>query len=254
VRSSRFLLLPLLSAALMAAFATPAAWAAPVAPAVYVSPAAPAARASGVTSGARPGAPPALARTASLTGTVLGAGGRPLAHACVAATGSGTSFPALTDAAGQYRLTVPAPGTYTLAFSGCAAGRYRTEWSGGSMSAAGARPVQLAAGSGVTVPPMRLESLSGQAATSGLAGALALARASGAVVRAPTTDASTVGISGVVRNAAGRKLAGACVLLTGRTESSTSGGIVSVSQEDELTFTDAPAGLARERCSRVAGR
>ena len=175
-------------------------------------------------------------RTGSLAGTVLDTSGRPLAHACVAAASAQTAFPALTDATGRYMFAALPPGRYTLAFSGCAAGQYRTQWSGGALTAAGARPVRVAAGAAVTVPPARLARLSAEPPASRSA-ALTLARANGATVR--TAPAGPLGISGVVRNAAGRELAGACVLLTGGAQSSTSGGVVSEDQEDELTFTDA---------------
>jgi Carboxypeptidase regulatory-like domain len=237
VPRSRFFLLSLLAAALWAGLAIPAASAVPVA---LAAPARLAMHASQAGAAVAPGpATPAVPglRAASLAGTVLGASGQPVAHACVAATSSGAAFPALTDAAGRYRFTLPAPGTYTLTFSGCAAGRYRTEWSGGSLTAAGARPVRLTAGASVVVSPVHLESLSAQTAMPGPAGSLAAARATGAIVRAPAATASPPGISGVVRNAAGHKLAGVCVQLTQQSESSTSGGIVASEQYSEETWT-----------------
>jgi len=205
VPRSRFFLLSLLAAALWAGLAIPAASAVPVA---LAAPARLAMHASQAGAAVAPGpATPAVPglRAASLAGTVLGASGQPVAHACVAATSSGAAFPALTDAAGRYRFTLPAPGTYTLTFSGCAAGRYRTEWSGGSLTAAGARPVRLTAGASVVVSPVHLESLSAQTAMPGPAGSLAAARATGAIVRAPAATASPPGISGVVRNAGKRR-------------------------------------------------
>ncbi len=247
MRRSRFLL-PLLSAALLppvltatvliAGAAVPAAWAVTASPASAASPAAPASPVAG----AAPATPASAAaqaaslRTGSLAGTVLDTNGRPLAHACVAAASAQTAFPALTDSTGRYTFAALPPGSYTLTFGGCAAGRYRTQWSGGALTAAGARPVRVPAGAAVTVPPVRLASLRTEPAA-GQSAALTLARANGATVRA--ASASPLGISGVVRNAAGRKLAGACVLLTGQAQSSTSGGVVSAEQEGELTLTDA---------------
>ncbi len=66
-----------------------------------------------------------LAAGGTITGKVTDGSGNPLAGACVSAdAGGGQGGSTNTDASGAYTITKLTPGTYTVAFGGCAAGNY----------------------------------------------------------------------------------------------------------------------------------
>jgi Carboxypeptidase regulatory-like domain len=187
-----------------------AAPAAPAAPAVtshsaraggQPAPAVPAARPAAL------GVPTALGVThqtalGTITGIVLGADGQPLARACVTATGPGGAVPALAGPGGQYAVRELRPGAYTVSYADCLhPARYFEQWSGGSALAADAARVTVRPGQVTRLAPvtMRLTSPAAELAASQRATAADPARA---------TDL----VTGIVRNRAGRPLAGICVI------------------------------------------
>src|SRR5262249_18334600 len=111
--------------------------------------------------------PPATAAGA-LSGTVLGAGGVPLARACVTVTGTASTRAArtvVTDTAGRYMLEGLVPGSYTIGFSDCAdPARYFREWYGGSFTVAGAEHVTVLPGHSISLGPVTLRPTNPQTA------------------------------------------------------------------------------------------
>ena len=85
----------------------------------------------------------------TITGTVAGPGGRPLARVCVTAAGPSASATVLTRPDGRYVFTGLRPGRYSLRYSDCAApGRYL-----GSEVTATTAPGQVKAMPAVTMRP-----------------------------------------------------------------------------------------------------
>jgi protocatechuate 3,4-dioxygenase beta subunit len=171
------------------------------------------------------------AQHTAITGRVLGLGGRPIVGACVTAAGPGYVRPVRTDSAGRFALTGLRPGGYRLSYSDCAApGRYAAQWSGGAFLPAQGRLVQVIAGKELALPSVTLRAIDPArlARQDGIAPAAASLSAAGRPGQ----------ISGVVRNRAGKPLAGICVLLTRRVVTSEAGGSGTVSEETEQTWTD----------------
>jgi hypothetical protein len=169
-----------------------------------------------VMTGIRPGASSAGAasgpgQAGAITGIVAGIARKPIAGACVVASGPAGTTMAMTRPDGRYSLTPLQPGRYTLHFSDCSApGSYLDQWSGGKLVPAGASHVVVAAGQvrdagRVTLRP----------SSSALSGANA-AGPGPAVLPGPTRPgtstiaAGTGGIAGKVTGK-GRPLKGICV-------------------------------------------
>jgi hypothetical protein len=161
--------------------------------------------------------------TGVITGSVLGAAGRPLAGACAAITGPHVMRVATTDAAGAFSVAGLAPGSYHVRYFGCAArGHYgsveyagaSTGWaavlSGTGLTAPAAATVAVRAGDQVRLSP----------ATLGAAGALArgwtgspTAAAAPGTASAAASDAAHAGghITGKVTSLGGAGLRGICI-------------------------------------------
>lgn len=180
----------------------------------------------------RPGGlPGATAGLSVLDGIVDGAGGRPVAGACVIATGSSGGAIAMTRPGGRYVFASLRPGKYVLHYSDCAApGRYLDQWSGGASWAGGAALVTAAAGQVRTLARVTLRSVlpsasspatvrttspadltAAELAGAGLAPALARAMLRPA---APVTGAARGAISGLVTGK-GKPLHGICAYAFG---------------------------------------
>ena len=99
-----------------------------------------------------------LSKAASITGTVVNAGGRPLDNICVtvvnarnllAVNAPGTAFAATFR--GRYAIDGLSPGRYLVRFSDCAFNpRYGTQWYRGKATATSATPVRIGAGKTAT--------------------------------------------------------------------------------------------------------
>jgi hypothetical protein len=96
-------------------------------------------------------------RTGSIMGTVLGAGGQPLAGACVTAIGPSRDVTTGTGPDGQFDITGLAAGSYQLEYRDCAApARYLTRWSGGTAWQRTAAHVRVSVAEVSHVPAMTL--------------------------------------------------------------------------------------------------
>lgn len=155
---------------------------------------------------------PQVQHSSSITGTVLGAHGLPLAGACVTAYGRPGSITASAGTAGQFTIAGLAPGSYILQYRDCAApSRYLTGWSGGVAWQRAAASIQVGEGQVRHVPLMLLRTVNP-------AGMLPdttswrrfLANASGRALSAAAAG-STGQISGVVTGK-GKPLRGICVI------------------------------------------
>jgi Carboxypeptidase regulatory-like domain len=94
-----------------------------------------------------------LSSEGSISGTVTGPGGSPVAGICVTATSGAAPAPvvAVTNATGQYTVVGLAPGRYSVEFSsGCGASGFRTQWWKGRGSAAKATPITVSPASTIT--------------------------------------------------------------------------------------------------------
>ncbi|MHB1875646.1 MAG: carboxypeptidase regulatory-like domain-containing protein, partial [Streptosporangiaceae bacterium] len=142
----------------------------------------------------------------TITGTVDGFGGAPLAGVCVVAAGASGSGTALTDAAGRYLISGLRFGSYLVHYQDCRnSGRYLPAVYG---APGHARSVLIAGGFPVPLQMVTLE-------PAGPAARLRLVRAAEAASRAAAGRAKAPrGISGVVRNATGHGVANICVLAT----------------------------------------
>jgi Carboxypeptidase regulatory-like domain len=135
------------------------------------------------------GQPGAAAGLGVLTGTVDNTRGRPVAGACVIATGRGAGAMAMTQPDGRYVLGSLRPGSYQLHYSDCSAsGRYLDQWSGGASWAGSAATVTVVAGQVRTAGLVTLRS----ALPSGTAPATALAGASAGPTLAGLTSAELI--------------------------------------------------------------
>lgn len=86
-------------------------------------------------------------RAGAIAGVIAGTGHKPLAGACVFATGPAGSGMAMTGGDGRYSINPLRPGKYTLHFSDCSApGSYLDQWSGGGLVPTGASSVLVTAG------------------------------------------------------------------------------------------------------------
>ena len=168
----------------------------------------------GTALGERAGGPAGTAGLGVLTGVVDGADGRPVAGACVIATGRRTGAMAMTQPNGRYVLGSLRPGSYTLHYSDCTAqGRYLDQWSVGASRVGGAAPVTVAAGQVKVLGLVTLRS----ALPSATAPATALTGASAGLTPAELASAALspamVSAAAAVTGGAGGAVAG---VVTGR--------------------------------------
>ncbi len=146
----------------------------------------------------------------SITGTVVGAYGLPVAGACVTAVGQAGSVTASVAPSGAFTIAGLAAGSYTLEYRDCNAhGLHRAIWSGGAGWQRTAARVLVGAGQVHHVPAMMLP-----ADTAALRSRTAtwhrfLANASGRGISAAAA-AKSGQISGVVTGK-GKRLRGVCV-------------------------------------------
>jgi hypothetical protein len=94
-----------------------------------------------------------LPNDGTISGTVTGPGSTPVAGICVTATSGAApaSVLAVTNANGQYTVTLLTPGRYSVEFSsGCGASGYRSQWWNGKTSSATATPVTVTPASTTT--------------------------------------------------------------------------------------------------------
>ncbi len=150
----------------------------------------------------------------SITGTVLGAYGLPLAGACVSAVGRSGSGTASVAPSGAFTIPGLAAGSYKLQYRNCRApGSYRAIWSGAAGWQRTAARVQVGAGEVRHVPVMMMPPLNLAAAHHSGAATwhrfLANARGRGLGAAAA---AKTGRISGVVTGK-GKKLRGVCIVV-----------------------------------------
>ncbi|MDR2984926.1 MAG: carboxypeptidase-like regulatory domain-containing protein, partial [Nocardiopsaceae bacterium] len=176
-------------------------------------------RPSGATpamAGIRPGAsttgsPPGPSQAGAITGIVAGTARKPIAGACVVASGPAGTTMAMTRPDGRYSLTPMRPGSYTLHFSDCSApGSYLDQWSGGKLVPAGASHVVVAAGR--VRDAGRVTLLPSSAALSGATAS----RPGPAILPGPTrsgTSTSAPGTGGIAGKVTGKgkPLKGICV-------------------------------------------
>jgi Carboxypeptidase regulatory-like domain len=148
----------------------------------------------------------------SITGTVLGPSGLPLAGACVTAYGQSGSVTATAGPSGTFTVAGLAAGSYTLEYRDCAApARYLTTWSGGAGWRSTAARIQVGANQVRHVPFMMMRPVNPAGLLSGTATWHSfLANASGRWL-SPAAAAKTGQISGVVTGK-GKKLRGMCVV------------------------------------------
>jgi hypothetical protein len=149
-------------------------------------------------------------RSGSITGTVLGANGVPLAGACVTAIAASRSVTTGTAPDGRFDITGLAAGSYVLEYRDCAAqGRYLTRWSGGSAWQRTAAHVRVGVYRVSHVPAMTLRPLNPAAMLPSPATWQRMV-ANADRPLSPATAARTGTISGVVTGD-GRRLRGICV-------------------------------------------
>ena len=169
---------------------------------------------SGIKPGARTpsassGAP---GQAGAITGVVMGTGHKPLAGACVIASGPSGAAMAMTHQDGRYSVTPLRPGSYTLHFSDCSApGRYLDQWSGGKLVPSGASHVAVAAGRVMNAGRVMLHSTS-----SVLTGSQTVAPRPASALPGPTragTSAMATGTGGIAGRVTGqgKPLKGICV-------------------------------------------
>jgi hypothetical protein len=159
-----------------------------------------------------PAVPVASTTTGMLTGVVRAPDGAGLSRVCVVAAGASGTRAAVTGQGGRYLITGLRPGSYAVGFRDCGApGHVMDQWYGGSILPDGASRVQVTATT-TTLGPVILRPSGGMRATY---------RAAAGHAASPA--ASGASISGVVRNAAGKGLAGVCVSASTFTANSASG-------------------------------
>ncbi|HUD38706.1 MAG TPA: carboxypeptidase-like regulatory domain-containing protein [Streptosporangiaceae bacterium] len=141
---------------------------------------------------ARPATSPAARAVGVIAGEVRSVTGAGLAGVCVAAVAGSAAVPALTETGGRYLITGLVPGRYRLVYGACAQARHY-------VTSGAPRPVSVVAGRPTLARPVTL-------------------RAVGAVGAVPAVPLAIAGlakgspaISGTVRNARGKPLAGICV-------------------------------------------
>jgi hypothetical protein len=149
-------------------------------------------------------------RSGSITGTVLGADGLPLAGACVTAIGASRSVTTGTTPEGRFDITGLAAGSYALEYRDCAAqGHYLTRWSGGTAWQRTAAQVRVGVYRVSHVPAMTLRPLN-PAAMLPDPGAWRRLVSDAARPLSAAAAARTGSISGVVTGD-GKRLRGICV-------------------------------------------
>ncbi len=152
-----------------------------------------------------------------VSGVVRRPDGAGLARVCVTVTGAAGARPAVTGQGGRYLITGLRPGFYAVGFSDCGArGRYLDHWYGGSVLPHGAARIQVTASTPVALKPVTLEPVGGMRAAARAFARRAASRAGIAAARGPS-------ISGVVKDAAGKGLAGICVSAFTQTANSATG-------------------------------
>jgi hypothetical protein len=134
---------------------------------------------------ARPATAPA-ARAGVIAGEVRSATGAGLAGVCVAAVAGSVAVPALTTAGGRYLITGLHPGRYRLVYGACGQARHY-------LASGAPRPVSVVAGRPTLARPVTLRSV----------------RAAPLAIAGPAKGSPA--ITGTVRNARGKPLAGICV-------------------------------------------
>jgi hypothetical protein len=209
----RFRLVPLRAASMFTIFGTALATALISAPAQASISSAPSA----------PSAPFASAPFAhgvgAITGIVDGAGGKPLTAACVVASGQGRSVLAVTTSDGRYTLTGLAAGSYTLRYSGCAAGGAYTD-SSAKVSIAAGQGRELAT---VRLRPGVLSAPAGPSAIAGIRPVTAIPGLTSQVIAASANGQASKGsgaIAGTVTGG-GKPVSGVCVFAFGSTSGRT---------------------------------
>ncbi len=151
------------------------------------------------------------ARSGGITGLVVGAGGLPVAGACVTAVGPDGSQTATAAPDGTFQLSGLQAGSYALEYRDCATARqYRDVWSGGAGWQSAASRFLVSAGQVRRVPAMMLVPATSTTAAAGRAlfGRL-LAHSAEAGLTAATA-ARTGKIAGLVTGK-GHPLRGICV-------------------------------------------
>ena len=144
----------------------------------------------------------AAAKSGVITGTVVGPAGIPLAGICVTATGPSGRLLAVTNGDGRYIISGPSAGTYAVGYADCASpGSYAVQaYPGGS--------VDVVSGQRTLLEPVAL------AAASPLQ-AIAAERAYEQAHESTAAAAAVkYAVTGIVRNKAGKLLAGICVTAT----------------------------------------
>jgi Carboxypeptidase regulatory-like domain len=170
-----------------------------------------------------PDAPVAGTMTGVLTGVVRAPDGAGLARVCVEASGASGTKAAVTGRGGRYMIFGLRPGSYAVGFRDCGApGHYMDQWYGGSILPDGAARIQVTAIT-TSLKPVILRPSGGMRATYRAAARRAAAGRAAAGRAAGPAAASGASISGVVRNTAGKGLAGVCVSAFTFTANSASG-------------------------------
>jgi Carboxypeptidase regulatory-like domain len=142
---------------------------------------------------ALPGDRAAARGRGAITGTVLGAHGKPLADACVTAHGPAGTFHGITHSNGRFLIPGVMSGHYTLQYSACAEpGRY--------FHAGYAKQVGVSPGHATTLATVSLVPTNPMERYTPASSLSAAARRSGGR------------ISGFVKNRSGRRLQGICVI------------------------------------------
>jgi Carboxypeptidase regulatory-like domain len=161
-------------------------------------------------SGPAPAAAPTAPAAGAISGTVLGAGGAPLARACVTATGTTAAARTMTSASGRYEIGGLRPGAYAIEYRDCAEpGAYFPLWYGGVFLPSQAKRVGLLAGQHLALRPVTLRATN-PAAASAAGRRAALGRLASAVGNGNGLPPGYSGLSGFVRSRAGKPLAGIC--------------------------------------------
>jgi hypothetical protein len=182
---------------------------------------------------ARPPISPA-ARAGVIAGEVRSATGAGLAGVCVAAVAGLVAVPALTTAGGRYLITGLLPGRYRLVYGACGQARHY-------IASGAPRPVSVVAGRPTLARPVTLRSVRAVPSVHAV-------RAVPPAIAGPAKGSPA--ISGTVRNARGKPLAGICVAAT----ENWSGGVPPSGPGDAGTYTNRDGAYAIPAKATSPGR